>query len=257
MIKEDIDIKQKCVEQRSLLKSDFLMVLRDFANETDQSRGIDFPDIQKSYAGDIITLPIVDSELLKNKSVYDCIKDRRSRRKFTNTKISLNDLSFLLWSTQGIQKKLQDNKITLRTVPSGGARHPFETYLAVFNLDGLQEGIYRYLPLEHALTLLFQVEDMKNKIVEATLGQVFTGDASVTFIWSAVPYRTEWRYAFASAKTILLDCGHVCQNLYIACEALNLGTCAIAAYDQKKIDELLKLDGENEFTVYLAPVGAR
>jgi len=250
-----IDIKQKCLEQRTLLKSDFLVVLRDYINETDQSQGVEFPPIQKNSTEKTINLPTEMPEQAKNASVYQCIKNRRSRRKFTDKKISIDELSFLLWATQGVQKKLQDNKITLRTVPSGGARHPFETYLAVFNVDGLEEGIYRYLPLEHALTFLFKVDDLKNKIIEAAIGQNFVAETAVTFIWSAIPYRTEWRYAFASAKTILLDCGHVCQNLYIACEALKLGTCAIAAYDQKKIDDLLKLDGIEEFVVYMAPVG--
>ena len=191
----------------------------------------------------------------EKKTLYDCIQNRRSRRKFTDEKITLNELSFLLWSTQGVQRKLQEGRVTIRTVPSGGARHPFETYLAIFNVEGLEQGIYRYLPLEHALTFLFNQDDLKDMLIDAASGQNFAGETGVTFIWSAIPYRTEWRYGFASAKTILLDCGHVCQNLYLACEALNLGTCAIAAYDQQKIDELLKLDGEEELTIYLAPVG--
>ena len=67
--------------------------------------------------------------------------------------------------------------------------------------------------------------------------------------------RTEWRYAEASYKVIALDAGHVCQNLYLACEAIGAGTCAIAAYNQALADELLGIDGDEEFTVYLAPVG--
>ena len=65
----------------------------------------------------------------------------------------------------------------------------------------------------------------------------------------------EWRYDLAAHKVIALDAGHVCQNLYLACEAIDAGTCAIAAYDQEELDELLGLDGENEFAIYLAPVG--
>jgi nitroreductase len=54
---------------------------------------------------------------------------------------------------------------------------------------------------------------------------------------------------------IALDAGHVCQNLYLACEAIGAGTCAIAAYNQDLADELLGVDGDEEFTVYIAPVG--
>jgi SagB-type dehydrogenase family enzyme len=65
----------------------------------------------------------------------------------------------------------------------------------------------------------------------------------------------EWRYSVAAHRVILIDAGHVCQNLYLACQAIGAGTCAIAAYDQNKMDEFLKVDGKDEFVVYLAPVG--
>jgi len=65
----------------------------------------------------------------------------------------------------------------------------------------------------------------------------------------------EWRYGLAAHKLIALDAGHVCQNLYLACEALGAGACAIAAYDQEAVDRLLGVDGREEFVVYLAPAG--
>ena len=65
----------------------------------------------------------------------------------------------------------------------------------------------------------------------------------------------EWRYGLAAHKVIAPDAGHVCQNLYLACEAISAGTCAIAAYHQERMDALLRVDGEEEFTIYLAPVG--
>jgi SagB-type dehydrogenase family enzyme len=86
-------------------------------------------------------------------------------------------------------------------------------------------------------------------------GQGFSGQAAVSFLWTAIPTRTEWRYAEASYKVIALDAGHVCQNLYLACEAIGAGTCAIAAYNQTLADELLGVDGDEEFTVYIAPLG--
>jgi len=143
----------------------------------------------------------------------------------------------------------------LRTVPSAGCRHPFETYLVVLRVEGLATGIYRYLPLDHALVLVSAPVDLAQQITAATRGQRFAGQAAVTFVWSAIPARTEWRYAEASAKVIALDAGHVCQNLYLACGAIGCGTCAIAAYDQDLVDELVGVDGDDELVVYLSPVG--
>jgi SagB-type dehydrogenase family enzyme len=101
------------------------------------------------------------------------------------------------------------------------------------------------------------VDNLERKITRASLGQPYPGASAVTFIWTVIPYRMEWRYGLAAHKVIALDAGHVCQNLYLACEAIGAGTCAIAAYDQDGMDELLKIDGEEEFTIYLAPVGKK
>ncbi len=65
----------------------------------------------------------------------------------------------------------------------------------------------------------------------------------------------EWRYHLAAHKVIAIDVGHVCQNLYLACESIGAGTCAIAAYDQEAFDRLLRIDGKDEFVIYLSPVG--
>jgi SagB-type dehydrogenase family enzyme len=67
----------------------------------------------------------------------------------------------------------------------------------------------------------------------------------------------EWRYGIAAHKVIAIDAGHVCQNLYLACEAIGAGTCAMAAYDQEALDRLLQVDSVDEFAVYLASVGKK
>jgi SagB-type dehydrogenase family enzyme len=124
-------------------------------------------------------------------------------------------------------------------------------------VEGLETGLYRYLPLEHQLLFEFTESGLPRRIVAATFGQSFPGQAAVTFIWTAIPYRMEWRYGLAAHKVIAIDAGHVCQNLYLACEAIGAGTCAIAAYDQESLDRFLRIDGRDEFAIYLAPVGKR
>jgi len=168
----------------------------------------------------------------------------------------LKELSFLLYMTQGVKKVVgKVNFATFRTVPSGGARHPFETYLVVNNVDGLKKGVYRYLALEHKLVYLFNEDNLGDKVTEAVSEQGFIAAAPVVFMWSCFPYRSEWRYHVAAHKTILQDSGHMCQNLYLACEAIGCGTVAVGDYNQDLIDKFLKLDGEDELVVYVAPVG--
>jgi SagB-type dehydrogenase family enzyme len=140
-------------------------------------------------------------------------------------------------------------------VPSAGARHSFETYLIINRVTGLKPGIYRYLPLEHKLLIVNSQAPTNRQISDACSGQTFVSKAAAVFIWTTIPYRAEWRYTIRAYKGIAVDAGHICQNLYLACEAIGAGTCAILAYNQKATDALIGVDGEEEFTVYLAPVG--
>ncbi len=140
-------------------------------------------------------------------------------------------------------------------MPSAGARHAFETYLVISRVEGVEPGLYRYLPLENELLQLKVDSQLNVDAAKACLGQKFVASAAVTFFWSVIPKRMEWRYGPASYKVIALDAGHVGQNLYLAATSMRAGTCAIAAYHQQLCDELLGVDGEDEFTIYISPVG--
>jgi SagB-type dehydrogenase family enzyme len=222
---------------------------------SDQMLGLPQPQAPSDEGRIIVALPEPDQTTLANDSLFACVAKRKSRRAWIEGALSLAELSWLCWSTQGLRGKHAGASIFLRTVPSAGARHPFDTYLAVRAVEGLEPGIWRYRPRTHDLAFHGTIGNFKDTLDEAALGQGFTGSSAVVFIWSAKPYRTEWRYPETAHKAILLDAGHVCQNLYLACEAIGCGTCAIGAYDQKKMDSLLGLDGIEDMTVYLSPVG--
>ena len=242
---------------RSFLKDSIRKGI-DFS-KTDQHRGVAPPPIEKPYpkAARRIDLPQYDQfKEIGNIDLKSAIRNRESRRSYHAEPMTVEELSFLLWATQGIRQKIDPGHV-LRTVPSAGCRHALETYLCVLNIRGLDRGIYRYLPIEHQLLFEFTEENLDRKIVQAVLDQPYPGEAAVTFIWTAIPYRMEWRYGIAAHKVIAIDAGHVCQNLYLACEAIGAGTCAIAAYDQEGIDELLRIDGQEESTIYLASVGRK
>lgn len=236
---------------------DFLKSNWNEIKNTDRQKGIKKPPVEKTYnkKDKIIDLSSFEEfNNLGNVNLTNVILNRRSRRSFTDSPLTLKELSFLLWSTQGVKKYIPEKEVVFRTVPSAGACHPFETYLIINNVEKLEKGIYRYLSLTHKL-LLIKTGDFSKEVIAATLGQQFIGKSAVVFVWAAIPYRTEWKYAQESYKAIALDAGHVCQNLYLSAEAINCGTCAVAAYDQEKMDKLIGLDGIDEFVVYLAPVG--
>jgi SagB-type dehydrogenase family enzyme len=245
-------------QNREFLKANF-QVLDEI--KTDRQKGMPFPNFQKEYdhQSKLITLPEVNKGIQLKSNVFDCLNDRRSIRKYSDENITMEQLSYLLWATQGIQKVMSNNTTTLRRVPSGGAAHPFETYLIINRVEGLENGVYRYLPLEHKLMFMYVIEDVNSKVDEATPKQPFVPNfvskSAVIFAWSCIPYRAEYKFDVTAHKKILIDVGHLCQNLYIASEAVGCGACAIGIYDQKLIDSMLSLDGENEFVIYMAALG--
>lgn len=227
---------------------------------TDQRSKLPAPPVQKPYDADaplIDLVPFAEFTIGKDATI-DVIARRESRRKYTDESLSLEELSFLLWATQGVRRSAtkKDGILrTYRTVPSAGARHPLETYIVVNRVDCLANGLYRYLPLEHKLLLEREETGLAEKVAVACLDQKFIGRGAAIFVWTTIPYRAEWRYSIVAHKMIAQDSGHLCQNLYLAAEAIGAGACAIAAYSQKPMDDLMGVDGEDEFVIYLSPVG--
>lgn len=245
-------------ERRELLKAhDYDETPHEEWWKPDQQKGVEPPPLEKPFDKNAKFIDLIDPKGFQDRQLplTDAIANRESRRVFTDDSLSLEELSFLLWATQGV-REVDKNKVwTKRAVPSGGGRQPFETYLLVTNVDGLEKGVYRYLPIEHKLIIVTEHLPDAEDLVDKAWYQKFIGMGAVVFAWAAMPYRSEWRYSILSYKDILIEAGHICQSLYLACEAIGAGTCAIAAYNQKGVDELIQVDGENEMTVYLSPVG--
>jgi len=240
---------------REFLKSSIWKTI-DFST-TDQSRGVRPPPAEKPFNPEDRRINLIkprDWESISEVSVETAIAQRKSRRSYTEDTIKLEELSFLLWATQGLRGKRSAVR-NYRTVPSAGCRHALVTYIAAFRVEGISKAIYRYLPMSHQLVEVIIHENLESLLTQAALDQSFAGKSAVTFIWTTIPARMEWRYSRTSYKVIALDAGHVCQNLYLACEVIGAGTCAIAAYDQEFSDKILGIDGVEEFTIYMAPVG--
>jgi SagB-type dehydrogenase family enzyme len=223
---------------------------------TDQQAKLPQPPLVKANMTKTqLNLPTNFSDLPLKTNLLEIINQRESRRSFTDQPMTMLELSFLLWTTQGIKNVRGANYATLRTVPCGGARHEFETYLALRKIEGVRMGVYHYLPMTHQIEFLTEITNFEEQITGALEGQKWAASANVVFIWSVIPYRSEWRYSFFAHRIMLVDIGYVSQNLYIACEAIGLGTCAIGAFTRRSCDMLLGLDGNEEFAILASPVG--
>jgi SagB-type dehydrogenase family enzyme len=239
---------------------------RDFMQKTryqclepsDQTKGLpqpplfDEPDPNRAH----FDLPDPFELVISPVDLVQLITDRKTLRRYTDQPLTPAELSVLLWCTQGV-KRVLSRPSTQRTVPSAGARHAFETYLLLNRVEGFEPGLYRYLSGDHRLEAVDLEPGIADRITESALGQKQVKDSAVTFIWVADVYRMAWRYGERGYRYLHLDAGHVCQNLYLAAEAMGCGVCAIAAYDDDEMNQLPGVDGDSRFVIYVATVGRR
>jgi SagB-type dehydrogenase family enzyme len=224
---------------------------------TDQEKRLPYPPLEKPYDNDgIINLPKPQLNDETDTNLLNLINERKSVRSYDSNEITMDELSYFLWCTQGVKNKVKE-KATFRTVPSAGARHAFETYLLINNVEGLEPGVYRYIALKHAIVPYDLTEDIGGRLLASCLGQGMVTMSNVTFFWTADIYRMSYRYGERGYRYIHLDAGHVCQNLYLAAESRGCGVCAIAAFDDDEANSALGIDGDTEFVVYIASLGRK
>ena len=229
-----------------------------YLGSSDQQKGLTQPplEVPKYDKGNIVDLPDPKKFKANQIPVDRAISIRTSVRAYSEQPLSLEELSYLLWCTQGV-KSIHSRNATLRTVPSAGARHTFETYILVNRVKGIEPGLYRFLALSHKLQEVDLDENMAEKITDSCLRQRFISSSAVTFIWVAVVYRMMWRYQERGYRYIHLDAGHICQNLYLAAESIGSGVCAIGAFDDDILNTILGIDGIEQFAAYVATCGKK
>lgn len=180
------------------------------------------------------------------------LRTRRSVRHYTPEPVTLQELSYLLWASNGIQRR--ENGWEFRTVPSAGALYPIETYLAANRVENLAAGVYHYNIAGHSLEQLKE-GDYGSASARAALGQSMCAECAVVFVWTAVFERCRWKYKQRAYRYVYLDAGHVAQNLALAAAGLGLGTCQIGAIFDDEANEIVGVDGTEESVVYMSAVG--
>lgn len=225
---------------------------------SDQTQGRPAPPLEKAVSQDVTVIPLPKPEdiTVDTMDLRTAIEQRRSTRHYARDPLTIEELAYLCWCTQGIVE-VKAPFYTLRNVPSAGGRHAMETYLLVNRVSGIPPGLYRYLAFSHSLATLDTTSGISDQIMSACLGQAFVRSSAVTFIFTAVIYRMSWRYSERAYRLIHLDAGHACQNLYLASEQIGCGTCAIGAFDDQQMADVLNIDGEDEFVLYCATVGRK
>ena len=222
-----------------------------------EGRGVPQPPLQLPVPEAAERIPLPEPKLPEDPQYDLCsvLGRRRSVREYSKQPISLLELSYLLWATQGV-REVTNRPSTLRLVPSAGARHAFETYLLINRVESLKPGLYRYVALEHALFDVDKTAETAKGIGSSCRNsQPLCAASAATFLWVAVTERMTWLYSERGYRFLHLDAGHVCQNLYLAADRIASGACAIGGFNDDEVNQLLGLDGEDLFVIYMATVG--
>ncbi len=189
-----------------------------------------------------LPVPKLEGEI----SVEEALFRRRSKRVYKKSPLTLEELAQLLWAAYGIT-----HPRGFKTTPSAGATYPLVVYVAVGEVEGLEPGVYRYIPETHSLKLIKR-EDVREKLYIACLRQRWVLEAPVDLVLAANFERTTRVYGKRGIRYVWMEFGHASQNVYLQATALGLGTVAVAAFYDYLIKEAL---GIKEDPGYVMPVG--
>ena len=183
-------------------------------------------------------------------SLEEAILKRRSHRNFTNKPLTLDQVSQILWSAQGVTDKKKGH----RSTPSAGAAYPLEIYIVIGKnkVKGLKTGVYHYLPFNHSLVCL-KDKDISIRLMLACYGQFWVKTAAVNLIISADYKKVTRKYCQRGIKYAYIEVGHVGQNVCLQAESLGLETVTIGAFSDNKVKKVLGIDEE---PLYIMPIGA-
>ena len=185
-------------------------------------------------------------------SVDEAIRERRSTRTFSQKPLTVEQLSYLLWASTGIQRK--EGGYEFRTAPSAGALYPIETYLITNKVQGLEKALYHYSVKSHLLEEL-ERGDFSTPIAHAALGQEMFLGAAAIFVWTAIFARSKWKYRQRAYRYVYLDAGHIAQNLALSATSLGLGSCQVGAFYDDEVNRIVGVEGAEESAIYLSVLG--
>ena len=196
---------------------------------------------------EIIKLPEANQK--GQMSLETAMQKRRSVREFGGRRLTLAELSQLLWAAQGISGA----RSYKRTAPSAGGLCPLELYVLVGEVDGFEVGLYRYQAGENNLVCLHS-RDLRLALGRAAVEQTWLAEAAVVFVFAAVYERTTGKYGERGVRYVHMDVAFAAENLHLQAVALGLGTVVMGAFVDEQVHGVLEL-AEEERPLIIMPVG--
>jgi SagB-type dehydrogenase family enzyme len=187
----------------------------------------------------------------------EMIVARRSCRNFAEAAAELADLSDLLHWSYGVlaDDDVGQTGLPHRPVPSGGAMYGLEVYVLARRVEGLAGGVYHYQPAGHGLEALRDVVPPHPLATYLFMGQPYAADAAMVVVVTAVFRRAMKKYRDRGYRYLLLEAGHVGQNLSLCAASLRLGACALGGFFDAELAQLLRVDLARELPLSAMALG--
>jgi SagB-type dehydrogenase family enzyme len=217
-------------------------------HEPESVEPVNTKEMQRIGVGERIKLP--EPRYTSNISVEEALAQRRSIRAYSGETLTIEEVSQLLWAAQGITSSWEG-----RTAPSAGALYPLELYLVVGDVEGIDKGVYKYIPEDHELEKV-KDGDIRAELADAALGQACVRDVAIDIVFTAIYERTTGKYRERGIRYVQMEAGHAAQNVYLQAVSLDLGTVVIGAFDDSEVKKVTNIQ-EQEDPLYIMPVGRK
>jgi SagB-type dehydrogenase family enzyme len=183
---------------------------------------------------------------------------RTTARSISPTPISLAQVASLLHYCYGITRHNKDTDYPrpFRAAPSGGALYPLELFLHTRHVEELTPGVYHYNPVRNQLRFVLP-GDRTPEISAAMVQPNIPHDTSLLVFLTAIFDRSIFKYNDRGYRFVLLEAGHVAQNINLTANALGFGCINLGGYYDREIDEILGIDGVTHSTIYMIGIGGR
>ena len=209
----------------------------------------------KEYAdGKIVKLP--PPSTIEN-TFSELLQARKSCRLFDTTLLPLATLSTVLHYAYGIRQVTYYNNVEFleRFAPSGGGLYSLELYIIATNVENVSPGIYHYFPLDHSLETIAEIKLAEQFLTHLFLDQSYVANAGAYIIACSMIDRCMHKYEDRGYRYILLEAGHVFQNMNLCATALRAGSLNLGGFYDEDMRQLLGIDGNQEVPLYAMALG--
>jgi len=188
----------------------------------------------------------------------EAIRRRATCRAMGPCAMPLERVATLLYYAYGVTRSNEGTGLprASRAVPSGGALYPLELFVHSKSIEGLGPGLYHYNPLRNTLRCIRE-GDLSAQIMRCLVSfqANLAIDAALLIFVTALFERSTFKYGARGYRFILLEAGHLAQNVNLVAAALDLGCINIGGYYDRKVDDVLGIDGISHSTVYMIGIG--